>query len=73
MRGAACARSTRRQGGAEDRERRRNAQRIGQARPMQQLADRPVVGVFDVGDHGGQVTPAARARPTSVKVRRHFS
>jgi len=44
------------QGGraAEDRQRRRNAQRIGQAQPMQHLADRPVVAVFGVGHHRGQ-------------------
>ena len=39
---------------AEDRQRRRNPQRIGQAQPMQHLADRPVVAVFGVGDHRGQ-------------------
>ena len=46
----------------EDRQRRRNTQRVGQAQPMQHLADRPVVAVFGVGDHRRQ-GQAGRSRP----------
>ena len=46
---------------AEDRQRRRDAQGIRQAQPMQRLPDRPVVPVFGIGDDGRQ-RHAGRAR-----------